>query len=189
MPSLDELYKRAGMSQSQYFKTVIKHQQKQEKKPELSVLKTAKAKSKRSTLVADFNNGRYDTPFRGSPDALVQRFPEFKKVAFDRGFFKAAEEVGVDVDTATNIHKFANGSGWAPTMMGAIPGALAGGLAGYLAPSEEESEASLIDPKIRNMLLGGGAGGFGGGLLGNAAGSIGYEHGVRDLLLPPTTRN
>ena len=110
--------------------------------------------------------------------------PEHVKRAFDHGFFKAAEEVGVDAVTANNIYKFANGSGWAPTMMGAIPGALTGGLAGYLAPSEEESDASLIDPKIRNMLLGGAAGGLGGGLLGNAAGSIGYEHGVRDLLTP-----
>ncbi|NBQ67447.1 MAG: hypothetical protein EBU46_00915 [Nitrosomonadaceae bacterium] len=110
------------------------------------------------------------------------------KQAFDQGFFKAAEEVGVDAVTANNIYKFANGSGWAPTMLGAIPGALTGGLAGYLAPSEEESDASLIDPKIRNMLLGGAAGGLGGGMLGNAAGSVGYEHGVRDLLIPQPAR-
>lgn len=114
--------------------------------------------------------------------------PEHVKAAFDRGFFKAAEEVGVDQEAALKVYKFANGSGWAPAMLGAIPGALTGGLAGYLAPSEEESEASLIDPKIRNMLLGGAAGGLGGGLLGNAAGSVGYEHGVRDLLTPQPAR-
>ncbi|NBQ69323.1 MAG: hypothetical protein EBU46_11045 [Nitrosomonadaceae bacterium] len=51
-------------------------------------VKTAKAK--RGTLADDFHSGRYDTPFRGSPEAFVKRFPEFKKTAFWRGFNKAA---------------------------------------------------------------------------------------------------
>ena len=58
-------------------------------------------------------------------------------------------------------------------MLGAVPGALAGGFIGLNHGESEED-------KKKKAILGALAGGGSGALLGNAAGSLGYQDGVGD---------
>ena len=95
--------------------------------------------------------------------------------AFLRGFIKAAMENGVH---PLDIPKLAS---MGPALLGAIPGAIGGGYLAYdRASQRKQKEPTAMNPQtagIAGALLGGGTG----GLLGTAAGGLGYQQGTSDL--------